>query len=280
MNIRVNTILAILFLLCSWDTFSQSYPLLERTQRHHIQDVEQPTLHSAPFIYYQPAIIFLNKDSATNGYVYWRRNFTDQFLESYSGPRIYPASLIYGFIQDSVYYRSTAYDDYHIFAPQILSGDINLYYTREFQNLGEIRMVSRDTANLNYHNNMIVTGDVPRRYANNYTFFVTFPWDTLKMLPVNRQSLSGFAKTYLRGYPEAYKESLKYVQPAINRALTYSLLPIAAAGTAAFLLTEGNPTYFIAIGVGALVTYVTVKLFVKPRTLDPEAMIRIMEACK
>jgi hypothetical protein len=280
-NLRVIFTITLLFVLRIFpEAFSQKLSLFEKTQRRNIQDVEQPTLHTAPFVYYKPATIFLNQTDTTQGIVYWRRNFTDQFLESYYSSRLYPASMIYGFIQDSVYYRSTPYDYYHIFAPQIFSGDFNIYYTREFQNLGEIRMISRDASFPEYHNNMIVTGEVPRRYANNYTFFVTFPWDTVKMVPVTRQSLSGFARTYLRAYPQAYKEASKYYQSSINKSLTYALLPIAAAGTAAFLLVEGNPVYFIAIGVGALVTYVAVKLFVKPKMLDPEAMVGIMEKCK
>ena len=256
--------------------FSQELMLLEKTQRRQIQDVEQPTLHTAPFIYYKPAVILLNLEDTTKEFVYWRRNFTDQFLECYSSTRIYPASKVFGFIQDSVYYRSTTYMDYHIFAPQIVSGSISLYYTREIQNLGEIRMIKRPE----YNNNMIITGNVPRRYANNYTYFVTFPWDTLKMISVNRQTLPLFAKRYLRAYPEAYKESMKYFQQPLNRAATYTLIPIAAVGTAAFLLTKGNPTYFIAIGAGALVTYIAVKLFVKPKMFDPEAMSVIIEKCK
>jgi hypothetical protein len=276
-------LLLILFitLIFAQETFSQNIPILEKTERRQIQDVEVPSIHSAPFAYYKPTIIFLNQSDTTKGYYYWRRNFTDQFLENYSDSRFYPATLIYGFIQDSVYYRSTPFDDYyHIFAPQILSGPINLYYTREIQNLGEIRLISKDATKPDYHNNMIVTGTVPRRYANNYTYFVTFPWDTLKMISVNRGSLPVFARTYLRAYPTAYKEASKYYRSNLNRALTYTLLPIAVAGTAAFLLAEGNPTYFIAIGVGALVTYVAVKIFVKPKTLDPEAMIGIIEKCK
>jgi hypothetical protein len=58
------------------------------------------------------------------------------------------------------------------------------------------------------------------------------------------------------------------------------MLPVAVIGTAAFLLVEGNPAYFIAVGVGALVTYVSVKLFMKPKVLDPEGMIGIIEKCR
>lgn len=262
------------------ESFAQHLSILEKTGRRQVPDVEQPSLHAAPFIYYKPATILLNLQDTTSAYVYWRRNFTDQFLETWSDSRMYPASLIFGFIQDSIYFRSTTLGDYHIFAPQILSGKINLYYTREIQNLGEIRMISKDPANPGYHNNMIVTGDVPRRYANNYTYFVTFEWDTLKMISVTRQSLPVFAKMYLRAYPAAYNEAMKYVQSPISKAATYTLIPIAAIGTASFLLTKGNPTYFIGIGAAALVTYVGVKLFVKPKMLDPEAMIGIIEKCK
>lgn len=262
------------------ETYAQQLPVLEKTSKKVIPDVELPSLHVAPVIYYKPAIILLNLYDTTSEIVYWRRNFTDQFLETWSDSRMYPASRIFGFIQDSIYFRSTAFNDYHIFAPRIYHGEINLYYTRYIQNLGEIRMISKDPQNPDYHNSMIVTGNIPRRYANEFNYFVTFPWDSLRMIAVTRQSLSTFAGTYLRAYPEAYKEAMRYERSAASKVLTYTMLPVAVIGTAAFLLVEGNPVYFIAIGAGALVTYVAVKLFMKPKVLDPEGMIGIIGKCK
>jgi hypothetical protein len=280
MQKRFLFLLSLMILCAAGNTWSQQFPVLEKTQRKTIPDVEQPSLHVAPFIYYSPATILLNLHDTVTEIVYWRKNFTDQFLESWSDSRMYPASKIFGFIQDSIYFRSTVFDDYHIFAPRIFSGPISLYYTRYIHNLGEIRMVSRDAANPDYHNNMIVTGDVPRRYANEFTFFVTFPWDTLKMIPVTKESLPVFARTYLRAYPPAYKEAMMYERSASIRSMNYALITVAAIGTAAFLLVQGNPVYFIAIGAGALVTYVAVKIFLKPRMLDPEGMCRIIEKCR
>jgi len=262
------------------ESFCQQLPVLEKTGRKKIPDMEQPSLHVAPFIYYKPTTILLNLQDTVSRNAYWRRNFTDQFLETWSDERMYPASRIFGFIQDSIYFRSTTFDDYHIFVPQLYRGRFNLYFTRYIQNLGEIRMVSNDANNPDYHNNMIVTGGVPRRYANEFTYFVTFPWDTLKMIPVTRKTLPKFANTYLRVYPEAYKEAMKYDQSSTIRILTYTLLPAAAIGTTAFLLVQGNPKYFIGIGAGALIAYVSVKIFLKPKMLDPEAMIRIFEKCR
>ncbi|MEI6900830.1 MAG: hypothetical protein WCL00_13205 [Bacteroidota bacterium] len=259
---------------------SQTVSVLEKTRRKQIPDVEQPNLHTAPFIYYKHTLIYLNREDTISGWTYWRRNFTDQFLETWTTSRMYPASRIFGFIQDSIYFRSTMLDDYHIFVPQIYRGNFNLYYTRPIHNLGQIRMISKDTIDHDYQNQMIITGDLPRRYANDYTYYVTFPWDTLKMVPVTRQSLSGFAKTYLRAYPDAYKEAMLYERPEIQNILAYTLLPLAVASTAAFLIVEGKPVYFIGIGAGALLTYLSVKLFVKPRMLDPEGMIGIMERCR
>jgi hypothetical protein len=272
--------LFILVLFFHNTSYSQLLQVLEKTKKKTFPDVEQPSLHVAPAIFYRPAVIFLNPYDSIKENVYWRRNFTDQFLETYTDLKIYPASRIFGFIQDSIYFRSTPYDDYNIFAPQIFSGPIDLYYTRYIQNLGEIRMVSMDSSSQVYHNNMIITGDVPRRYANEYTYFVTFPWDTLKMIPVTRESLPGFAKTYLRTYPDAYKEAMKYTRSTTSQVLSYTLLPVAVAGTAAFVLVQGNPVYFIAIGVGALVTYVAVKIFLKPKMLNPEAMMGIIGKCR
>ena len=262
------------------ESCSQQLNVLEKTRHRTIPDVEQPSLHVAPVIYYKPATILLNLYDTISEIVYWRRNFTDQFLETWSDSRMYPASRIFGFTQDSIYFRSTFYEDYHIFVPRIFSGPINLYYTRYIQNLGEIRMISKDPANPDYHNTMIVTGNVPRRYANEFTYFVSFPWDTLKMIPVTRQSLPGFAKTYLRAYPEAYKEAMKYERSSATRILSYTLLPIAVTGTAAFLISERNPAYFIWIGAGALVAYISVKIFLKPKMLDPEGMTGIITKCK
>jgi hypothetical protein len=274
-----------LLLITGWVSISclahsQKISVLEKTQKRTIPDVEVPSLHSAPIIYFRPTLILLNQYDTLTRFTYWRRNFTDQFLETWADERMYPASKIFGFIQDSVYFRSTVNDDYHIFVPQILSGNISLYYTRYIHNLGEIRLQSKDPADINYKNNMIVTGDAPQRYASDFTYFVTFPWDTLKMIPVTKKSLPQFSQTYLRAYPESYKEAMKYCKSGYSKALTYTLVPVAAAGTAAFLLVEGNPVYFIAIGAAALVTYVTVKLLVKPKTLDPEGMIEIIEKCK
>jgi len=97
---------------------------------------------------------------------------------------------------------------------------------------------------------------------------------------VTRQGISDFAKTYLRAYPDAYKEAMKYERSTASKVLSYTLLPVAVIGMAAFLLVEGNPAYFMAIGAGALVAYVSVKIFIKPRMLDPEGMIGIIEKCK
>ena len=258
----------------------QQVSVLEKTGKRTIPDVEVPSLHVAPVIYYKPALILLNLYDTVSETVYWRRNFTDQFLETWADSRMYPASRIFGFIQDSIYFRSTAWIDYHLFVPRIYSGPVNLYYTRYIQNLGEIRMISRDTQNPDYHNSMIVTGDVPRRYANEFTYFVTFPWDTLHMIPVTRKGISDFAKTYLRAYPDAYREAMKYERSSASKVLTYTLLPVAVIGTTAFLVTEGNPAYFMVIGAGALVAYISVKIFIKPRMLDPQGMIGIIEKCK
>ena len=272
--------LILLFFMLVRSSFCQQLPILEKTQNKSIPDVEQPSLHVAPFIYYKPAIILLNLHDTVSGTVYWRKNFTDQFLETWADARMYPASRVFGFIQDSIYFRSTACDGYHIFAPRISQGAISLYYTRIIHNMGEIRMVSKDPLNKDYLNNMIVTGDVPSRYANEFTYFVTFPWDTLKMVTVTRQSLKGFSNTYLRAYPEAYKESKKFERSSTEKILSYTLIPVAAVGTAAFLLVESNPVYFIGIGVGALVAYISVKLVMKPRVLDPAGMIGIIERCR
>ena len=260
--------------------FSQTVSVLEKIRRKQIPDLEQPTLHTAPFIYYKRTLIYLNQEDTLSAWTYWRRNFTDQFLETWETSRMYPASRIYGFIQDSIYFRSTMLDDYHIFVPQIYRGNFNLFYTRHFQNIGQIRMISKDTIDRDYQNQMIITGEVPRRYANDYTYYVTFPWDTLKMVPVTRQSLPGFAKIYLRAYPDAYREAKLYDRPEIHNILAYSLLPLAVASSAAFLLVEGKPVYFIGIGAGALLTYLSVKIFIKPRMLDPEGMIGIIEKCR
>jgi hypothetical protein len=261
-------------------SFCQRLPVLETTRNKAIPDVETPSLHVAPFVYYRPATVLLNMRDTVSETVYWRRNFTDQFLETWADSRMYPASRIFGFIQDSNYFRSTSYDGYHIFVPLIFSGKMNLYYTRYIQNLGEIRMVSRDAANPDYHNSMIVTGDVPRRYANEFTYFVTFPWDTLKMITVTRLSLKEFANTYLTVYPDAYKDAMKYSRSSTSRILNYTLLPLAAICTAAFLVVDGKPVYFIGIGAGALVAYISVKIFLKPRMLDPEGMISILKKCR
>jgi hypothetical protein len=262
------------------ETSSQRLPALGKTGSRMVPDVEQPSLHVAPVIYYKPATILLNLHDTISEIVYWRRNFTDQFLEVWSDSRMYPASMIFGFVQDSIYFRSTMDYDYHIFAPMIFKGPVSLYYTRYIQNLGEIRMISGDPKNPDYQNRMIVTGDVPRRYANEFTYFVTFPWDTLKMIPVTRKSLQKFANTYLRAYPEAYEEARTYDVSSTDQVLNYGVIPVAVIGTAAFLLDKGNPVYFLGIGVGALITYISVKLFVKPRMLDPEAMIGIVEKCR
>jgi hypothetical protein len=275
-------ILAIVLLIAGMGcpAISQTLPALEKSRKVTIPDVEQPSLHVAPWVYYKPALILLTQHDTLSETVYWRRNFTDQFLETWNDARMYPASRIFGFAQDSVWYRSTLFDDYHIFVPMIYKGTLSLYYTRYIQNLGEVRMVSSDANNLDYHNNMIVTGDIPRRYANEFTYFVTFPWDTLRMIPVDHKNLHAFANMYLRAYLYAYKEALKYDISGTNKVLTWTLLPIAVVGTAAFLLVEGKPVYFIAIGAGALVTYIAVKIFLKPKTLDPEAMIGIIDKCK
>ncbi|MDP4281080.1 MAG: hypothetical protein Q8867_02920 [Bacteroidota bacterium] len=277
-----HVILLILFLVFAGTevSFAQKLSVLEKTQKRTIPDVEQPSLHTGLLIYYKPATIFLNREDTISETVYWRRNFTDQFLETWSTSRMYPASKIFGFIQDSIFYRSVVNDDYHIFVPQIYKGPISLYYTRYIQNLGEVRMVSNDGNNPDYHNNMIITGNVPRRYANEFTYFVTFPWDTLKMIPVTRKNIARFADTYLRAYPDAYKEAMKYRQSKTNKILNYTLLPVAAAGTATFLLVSGNPVYFVGIGIGALVTYVTIKICRKSKALDPEGMIEIIGKCK
>jgi hypothetical protein len=100
------------------------------------------------------------------------------------------------------------------------------------------------------------------------------------MISVTRQSLSKFAKTYLRAYPEAFQEAMKYDRSSTTDVLSYTLLPVAVLGTAAFLLVQGNPAYFIGIGAGALVAYVSVKIFLKPKMLDPRGMIGIMEKCR
>lgn len=258
----------------------QQLPVVEKTLHRKIPDIEQPSLHFAPFIYYTPAIIFLTTKDTVSVVAYWRRNFTDQFLETWSDSRIYPASRVYGFIQDSVYYRSTVYDQYHIFAPQIVSGPINLYYSRYIHNRGEIRMTSTDPNNMDYRNNLIVTGDVPQRYANEFTYFVTFPWDTLKMIEVNRKNLQKFSDTYLRVYPEAYHEAMAYVPSKTGKILNYTLLPAAVIFTAAFLLSDTKPVYFIAIGAGAVVTYITFKFSLRPKELNPDAMAGIIQKCK
>jgi hypothetical protein len=243
-----------MILVTASGSFSQKTGMPGKTGIKSIPDVEIPSLHEAPVVYYKPTTILLNLRDSLMEQAYWRRNFTDQFLETWSNYRMYPASRIFGFIQDSVYYRSTTNDGYHIFVPQIYRGPISVYYTRYIHNLGEIRMVSKDTLNPDYHNNMIVTGDIPQRYANEFTFFVTFPWDTLTMIPVNNKSLPRFANTYLRACPAAYEEAMKYEPSPVLPILTWTLLPVAFLGTAAFLLTEGKPFYFVAIGGGALVT--------------------------
>lgn len=279
MKIKILLLVTVALFSCR-EACSQKSEVLEKTKNRTFPDVEQPSLLVAPAVYYTPARIFLTPKDTVSEFVYWRRNFTDQFLETWSDPKMYPASRIFGFIQDSIYFRSTAFDQYHIFAPQIFSGPIDLYYTRYIQNLGEIRMVSVDPNNLDYHNNMIVTGDVPRRYANEFTFFVTFPWDTLKMVPVSHKTLPKFADLYLRVYPDAYREARKYDISHVTKVLTYTLIPVAVIGISAFLLVQDNPVYFIAVGAGAMVSYIAVKIFLKPRTLDPEGMIRIIEKCR
>lgn len=258
--------------------FSQKAEVKGKALKKTFPDVEQPSLHLAPAVYYTPVTILLNTDQSVSETGYWRKNFTDQFIETWES-RMYPASKVFGFIQDSVYFRSTVYNDYHIFVPLILKNKINLYFTRYIQNLGEIRMVSHDTNSPGYSNKMIITGDVPRRYANDFTYFVTFPWDTLKMVTVTRNSLTGFADTYLKIFPDAYKEAMKYKRSSAGKILSYTLIPVAAAGTAGFLLVQGNPVYFIGIGAGAMVSYITAKIFLKPKKLDPEAMIGIIEKC-
>jgi len=281
MNLAKNLpLVALMILAFCIEAGAQQLPLLERTRRKTIPDVEQPSLHVAPVIYYSPATIMLNLRDTVAETVCWRKNFTDQFLETWADYRMYPASRIFGFIQDSIYFRSARCDDYFIFAPQICSGPINLYYTRYIQNIGEIRMISKDPKNPDYHNNMIVTGNIPRRYANEFTYYVTFPWDTLKMIPVTRSSLPAFANMYLRAYPEAYRESKKYYKSSANKVLSYTLLPVAVIGTSAFLLVQGNPDYFIIAGAGAMVAYLAVKIFLKPRMLDPEGMIGIIQKCR
>jgi len=242
--------------------------------------MEQPSLHQFPMIFYSPAVIHLNGSDTVTETVYWRRNFIDQFLETWSDSRIYPASRIFGFSQDSVWFRSTPHYDYHIFVPMIYKGPISLYYTRYIQNLGEIRMISSDPQNRDYHNSMIVTGNVPRRYANEYTYFVTFPWDTLTMIPVSRKTIRNFAQTYLRVYPEAYRLAVSYDRSKLNRILSYTLIPVAAGCAATYLAIKGNPTLFVGIGAGALITYLSLKLTMKPAELDPEAMSGIIDKCR
>jgi hypothetical protein len=279
MNRTYSFILFLLLLFPCLESFSQQY-LLERTRKATVPDVEQPSLHYSPLVYYKPAKIFLNLHDTVTETVYWRRNFTDQFLETWSDYRMYPASMVFAFIQDSLYHRSTYYDQYHIFVPQICSGPINLYFTRYIHNEGEIRMVSTDAKNPDYHNSMIVTGDVPRRYANEFTFFVTFPWDTLKMIQVTHKSLPKFSETYLRAYPAAYDEAWKISHSDPSKILLCTLIPLAAISAASCLLVPGYAPYFLAISAGMVVTYIAVKVFVKPKELDPEAMIRIIEKCK
>jgi len=274
-------ILTVLLILAAVNgCFCQYSVVLEKTRRQAIQDVEQPSLHVAPVVYYKPALLFLNSRDTLSETVYWRRNFTDQFLETWSDNRMYPASRIFGFIQDSVYYRSTTFDDYHIFVPLIFKDRLSLYYTRYIQNLGEIRMISSDANNPDYQNRMIVTGEMPRRYANEFTYYVTFPWDTLKMIPVTRKSLPSFAQTYLRAYPEAYQEAQQYFKSPGTRIATFVVIPVTVIATSVFLLNEGKPVHYIGIGAGALLTYLSVKIFIKPKMLDPEAMIGILEKCK
>jgi hypothetical protein len=256
---------------------AQQLPMLSKTLKWKIPDVEQPLMHTAPFIYYTPVKIFLTPVDTVSALAYWRRNFTDQFLETWAEERIYPASRIFGFIQDSIYFRSTEHDQYHIFAPQIFSGQVNLYYTRHIQNLGEIRMTSKDSKNMDYQNSMIVTGDVPQRYANEFTYFITFPWDSAKMIPVTRSNLGQFSQTYLRAYPDAYREAMRYVPSPASKILNYTLLPLGVICSTAFLLSDSDPVYLVAVGAGALVTYFSIKIFLKPKVLDPEAMIRIIE---
>jgi hypothetical protein len=272
-------VMIVLLALFSTGSPAQQLPVIEKIRKKQLPDVEEPSLHKAPFIYYTPVKIYLNLRDTTTEFAYWRKNFTDQFLETWSG-RMYPASRIFGFFLDSIWFRSTTWADYHIFVPQIYKGQMDLYYTRHIQNLGELRMISKDASNPDYHNNMIITGDVPRRYSSDFTYYVTFRWDTLKMIPVERKSIALFAKQYLRGYPDAYKEAMLYDPKKLQRILNYTLLPVAVAGTAAFLLVEGNPVYFIAVGAGALVTYIAVKIFVKPKTLEPECMVKILEKCR
>src|ERR1035438_2680534 len=75
-------------------SFCQQFQALEKTSKRAIPDVEQPSLHVAPVIYYKPAFILLNLYDTVSENVYWRRNFTDQFLETWSDSRMYPASRI------------------------------------------------------------------------------------------------------------------------------------------------------------------------------------------
>jgi hypothetical protein len=243
-----------------------------------------PDLHKIPFDDCKKTNVFIRSDSVVQEITYLRRNFTDQFLEICATSQLIPASRIYGFSLDNKFYRSAHTHDYcYVFAERIVKGNTSLYYCRNIpMENGLIEYVSSDSKNPGYTNKMIVEEETPKRYANDFSYFITPKIDTTKMIYVTNKNIGEIAKTYFSDCKPAYNDAINYSQKkSTAQKIT---LPIAFVGLSYLWIINKNPYYkstniktaILSVSMVSIVTYMYCRIKAKNRYLHPNDMIRII----
>jgi hypothetical protein len=240
-----------------------------------------PDLYKEPFIDCKLIDVFLYSDSVTKKSVYLKRNFTDQFLQVCSTSQLLPASRIYGFACDNKFYRSgNTYGNNYVFAEKILEGNTSLYYCRNIPILnGLVEYISTDSKNPGYTNNMIIEDETPKRFKNDFSYFITPRSDTTKMIYVCNSNIGEIANTYFADCPLAYNDAMRFTQR--YKKIQNITLPIGLICLGYGSLNLGKyprPSEYIpafSIAFVALTTYTIFRIIGGNRYLHPYDMIRI-----
>jgi len=170
-----------------------------------------PDLSDPAFIDYTDAIIYLSPEESINELAYLRTNFTDQFISVWENPgRIYPASRIFAFSQESRYFRACRFDEQNaVFGQRIVKGEMNLYCCRKQPlEAGLTEFITTDPNNQGYRNFMINRYEGRARFANDFYYFIVMENDSVNPVPV--KDIVDFANNYLFDSPEAYAMMMKF----------------------------------------------------------------------
>lgn len=277
---------AILSLISAVSFFTfQAYSqiqLLEKDTTSVHEVIKEKSIVNSPKTYalYKPTTVWLNPWEKVEETTYLRLNFRDQFLETWEDNKMLPASRIFAFSQDGIYYRSTnLIEGGYVFAEKLVSGNMNLYAADKFLTEGEVDMISRDANNPEYTNRMFIeNSDRKKMKKSDYYYFITFNYDSTELKEID---LKTFDKKYLASCKPASDYYSEYVTNKFStkKVLNVTLSTFLIGWSVKSVLDrynpefeplhKGAPLFFAALG-----TLITINIIPSKKEFDKSKMIK------